>query len=55
MFGCRRRWLFMWVVVYRPVKELIDGMHRVARAIWITGCRCAPDDELGDLAPPSIK
>ena len=34
--------LFIWVVVYRPVKELIDGTHRVADGDLTTACRCAP-------------
>ena len=40
----------MWVVVYRPVKELIDGTHRVAEGDWRYRLPVRWDDELGDLA-----
>src|SRR3954470_15297348 len=30
LFGCAAALAFMWVAVYRPVKELIRGTHRVA-------------------------
>ena len=42
--------LFMWVVVYRPVKELIDGTHRVAGGDLDYRLPVRSDDELGDLA-----
>ncbi len=42
--------LFMWVVVYRPVKELIDGTHRVAGGDLEYRLPVRSDDELGDLA-----
>ena len=40
----------MWVVVYRPVKELIDGTHRVAGGDLDYRLPVRSDDELGDLA-----
>ena len=50
MFGCGAAVLFMWVVVYRPVKELIDGTHRVAGGDLDYRLPVRSDDELGDLA-----
>ncbi len=41
---------FIWVVVYRPVKELIDGTHRVAGGDLDYRLPVGSDDELGDLA-----
>ena len=40
----------MWVVVYRPVKELIDGTHRVAGGDLDYRLPVRSEDELGDLA-----
>lgn len=42
--------LFIWAVVYRPVKELIQGMHRVAGGDLNYRLPIRADDELGDLA-----
>ena len=50
LFGCASAVLFMWVVVYRPVKELIDGTHRVAGGDMAYRLPVRHDDELGDLA-----
>jgi two-component system NtrC family sensor kinase len=50
VFGCASAVLFMWVVVYRPVKELIDGTHRVAGGDMAYRLPVRHDDELGDLA-----
>ena len=50
LFGCAAAVLFMWVVVYRPVKELIDGTHRVAGGDLEYRLPVRSDDELGDLA-----
>ena len=49
-FGCAAAVSFMWVVVYRPVKELIDGTRRVAGGDWEYRLPVRSDDELGDLA-----
>jgi two-component system, NtrC family, sensor kinase len=49
-FGCGAAVLFMWVFVYRPVKELIDGTHRVAGGDLTYRLPVRSDDELGDLA-----
>jgi two-component system, NtrC family, sensor kinase len=49
-FGCGAAVLFMWVVVYRPVKKLIDGTHRVAGGDLEYRLPVGSDDELGDLA-----
>lgn len=49
-FGCAAAVGFMWVVVYRPVKELIDGTKRVAGGDWEYRLPVRSDDELGDLA-----
>jgi two-component system, NtrC family, sensor kinase len=48
--GCLAAVLFMWVVVYQPVKELIDGTHRVADGDLAYRLPVRSDDELGDLA-----
>jgi two-component system NtrC family sensor kinase len=40
----------MWIVVYRPVKELIDGTRRVAGGDWDYRLPVRSDDELGRLA-----
>jgi two-component system NtrC family sensor kinase len=50
LFGCGAAVLFMWVVVYRPVKELIDGTHRVAGGDLDYRLPVRSADELGDLA-----
>ncbi len=50
VFGCGAAMLFMWVVVYRPVKELIDGTHRVAGGDLAYRLPVHSEDELGDLA-----
>jgi len=42
--------LFMWVFVYRPVKGLIDGTHRVAGGDLEYRIPVGSEDELGDLA-----
>lgn len=41
---------FIWVVVYRPVKALIDGTHRVAGGDLDYRLPVRSEDELGDLA-----
>jgi two-component system NtrC family sensor kinase len=50
LFGCAAAILFMWVVVYRPVKKLIDGTHRVAGGDLEYRLPAGNGDELGDLA-----
>ncbi|MDR3699834.1 MAG: ATP-binding protein [Candidatus Sulfopaludibacter sp.] len=50
VFGSVSAVLFMWVVVHRPVKELIDGTHRVAGGDLEYRLPVRSDDELGDLA-----
>jgi len=50
VFGSTLAVLFIWVVVYRPVKELIDGTHRVAGGDLDYRLPVRSDDELGDLA-----
>jgi two-component system NtrC family sensor kinase len=50
VFGCLAAMLFMWVVVYRPVKSLIAGTHRVAGGDLEYRLPVHSDDELGDLA-----
>jgi two-component system NtrC family sensor kinase len=50
VFGCLAAIAFMWVVVYRPVKELIRGTHRVADGDLGYRLPVRSDDELGDLA-----
>jgi two-component system NtrC family sensor kinase len=42
--------LFIWVVVYRPVKDLIKGTHRVADGDLEYRLPLHSSDELGDLA-----
>ncbi|MGD0500946.1 MAG: ATP-binding protein [Bryobacteraceae bacterium] len=49
-FGCSAAILFMWVVVYRPVKKLIDGTRRVAGGDLDYRLPVGSADELGDLA-----
>src|SRR5574340_109127 len=41
---------FIWLVVYRPVKELIAGTRRVAEGDLQYSLPVHSDDELGDLA-----
>ena len=41
---------FIWVVVYRPVKKLITGTHRVADGDYSYRLPVGSADELGDLA-----
>jgi two-component system, NtrC family, sensor kinase len=48
--GCVAAVLFMWIAVYRPVKELIDGTHRVAGGDLDYRLPVRSEDELGDLA-----
>jgi len=50
IFGCAAAALFMWIVVYRPVKALMDGTHRVAGGDLEYRLPVHSDDELGDLA-----
>jgi two-component system, NtrC family, sensor kinase len=41
---------FIWIVIHRPVKELIDGTHRVADGDLSYRLPVGSDDELGELA-----
>jgi two-component system NtrC family sensor kinase len=50
IFGCLAAVGFMWIAVYKPVKELIDGTHRVAGGDLEYRLPVRSDDELGDLA-----
>jgi two-component system NtrC family sensor kinase len=50
VFGSLMAVLFIWVVVYRPIKELIFGTHRVAGGDLNYRLPVRSDDELGDLA-----
>jgi two-component system NtrC family sensor kinase len=50
VFGCVAAGGFMWITVYRPVKELIDGTHRVGGGDLEYRLPVRSDDELGDLA-----
>ena len=50
VFGSLVAVAFIWVVVYRPVKELIDGTHRVAGGDLEYRLPVRSEDELGDLA-----
>jgi two-component system NtrC family sensor kinase len=50
VFGSLAAVAFIWVVVHRPVKELIDGTRRVAGGDLDYRLPAASDDELGDLA-----
>jgi two-component system NtrC family sensor kinase len=50
IFGSLLAVAFIWVVVYRPVKALIDGTHRVAGGDLNYRLPVTSDDELGDLA-----
>ena len=50
VFGSSLAVAFIWIVVYRPVKALIDGTHRVAEGDLSYRLPEAGEDELGDLA-----
>jgi two-component system NtrC family sensor kinase len=50
LFGSALGTVFIWLTVYRPVKELIDGTHRVAGGDLTYRLPVRGDDELGDLA-----
>ena len=50
VFGSLAAVAFIWLVVYRPVKELIDGTHRVAGGDLEYRLPAGSQDELGDLA-----
>jgi two-component system NtrC family sensor kinase len=50
VFGSLLAVLFIWVMVYRPVRELIDGTDRVAGGDLDYRLPVHSDDELGDLA-----
>jgi two-component system, NtrC family, sensor kinase len=50
IFGASSAVLFMWIMVYRPVKELIDGTHRVAGGDLEYRLPVRSEDELGDLS-----
>jgi len=50
LFGSLASVAFIWVVVHRPVKELIDGTGRVAGGDLEYRLPAGSDDELGDLA-----
>jgi two-component system NtrC family sensor kinase len=50
VFGSLLAMVFIWIVVYRPVHELILGTHRVAGGDLAYRLRVGSDDELGDLA-----
>jgi two-component system NtrC family sensor kinase len=42
--------LFIWLVVFRPVKELTTGTHKVAQGNWDYRLPVRSQDELGELA-----
>jgi len=50
VFGSLMAAMFIWIVVYRPVKALIQGTHRVAGGDLAYRLPVSSDDELGDLA-----
>jgi two-component system NtrC family sensor kinase len=50
VFGSALAVAFIWTVVYRPVKALIDGTHRVAGGDLNYRLPVNSADELGDLA-----
>jgi two-component system NtrC family sensor kinase len=50
VFGSALAVAFIWIVVYRPVKALIDGTHRVAEGDLSYRLPVTSEDELGDLA-----
>jgi two-component system NtrC family sensor kinase len=49
-FGCGAAILFMWMVVHRPVQDLMAGMRRIAAGELGYRLPVNRDDELGDLA-----
>jgi two-component system NtrC family sensor kinase len=50
VFGCGAAILFVWVVVGRPVRDLMKGMRRVAQGDLEYRLPVRGDDELGDLS-----
>lgn len=50
VFGSLVALSFIWAVIYRPVKELIQGTHRVAGGDLTYRLPVRSADELGDLA-----
>jgi two-component system NtrC family sensor kinase len=50
VFGCSSGILFVWIVVYRPVRELMAGTHRVADGDLGYQLPVRSEDELGELA-----
>uniref|UniRef100_Q01YU5 histidine kinase n=1 Tax=Solibacter usitatus (strain Ellin6076) TaxID=234267 RepID=Q01YU5_SOLUE len=50
VFGSALAVAFIWIMVYRPVKALIDGTHRVAEGDLSYRLPVTSEDELGDLA-----
>jgi len=50
VFGSLVALSFIWAVVYHPVKELIQGTHRVAGGDLSYRLPIRSDDELGELA-----
>lgn len=42
--------VFVWVVLYRPVRELLAGIHRVADGDFGYSLKVRSNDELGELA-----
>jgi len=50
VFGVGAAMVFMWIFVYRPVKGLIAGTHRVADGDLDYRLPVGSEDELGDLA-----
>jgi two-component system NtrC family sensor kinase len=50
VFGSLLAVIFIWIVVYRPVHELILGTHRVADGDLAYRLPVRSEDELGDLA-----
>ena len=50
VFGSLLAVIFIWIVVYRPVHELILGTHRVADGDLGYRLPVRSEDELGDLA-----
>jgi two-component system NtrC family sensor kinase len=42
--------LFVWLVLYRPIRQLITGTHRLAGGDWSHRLEVDSNDELGDLA-----
>jgi two-component system NtrC family sensor kinase len=50
VFGCSSGILFVWIAVYRPVRELMAGTHRVADGDLGYQLPVRSEDELGELA-----